>query len=125
MKLRPRGTYVQGPSGRGTVGLVTSCLFTLSICVYTAIHLNVFPRGTSWQLRYMKTVGWAMLGMFAPEFVLWRAITQWRVARKLSKERNKCLELEVPDVQTKTRTRWGLEHGFLAVMGGIVRSRHG
>jgi hypothetical protein len=75
--------YVPDPAGRGTVGLVSSCVLTLFLCVYTAIHLNVIPAGTSWRKRLLYQIGWAMLAMFAPEFVLWRAITQWRVARKL------------------------------------------
>ena len=67
--------YVPGPSSRGTIGLVTNCVLTLSLCVWTAIHLNVFPRGTTLRKRVLCQTAWAVLGMFAPEVVLWRAIT--------------------------------------------------
>src|SRR5438552_12080960 len=36
--------YVPNPTGRGTVGLLTSCALTLFLCVWTAIHINVFPK---------------------------------------------------------------------------------
>lgn len=35
------------PDGRGTFTLVSSCVFTLTICVYSAMHLNVPPRRES------------------------------------------------------------------------------
>ena len=71
--------YVPGPSGRGTVGLVTSCGLALTLCVWTAIHLNVFPTGTTLQTRVLRHMGWA-----APEIVLWRAITPWRVGPEIA-----------------------------------------
>lgn len=33
--------WIDDPDGRGTFTIVSSCVLTLSLCVYTAIHLNV------------------------------------------------------------------------------------
>ena len=136
--------WVSAPSGRGTFELVSSCVFTLVLCVWTALHLNVFPAGTSTSQRVLKKAMWALLALFAPEFVLWRAYSQWYVARQLYKERNKILddlyeaqdanrgqgdtEERIPaevshrrrrDSETEREgKRWCLEHGFFAVMGG-------
>jgi hypothetical protein len=122
--------YVPGPSGRGTVSLVTNCVVTLSLCVWTAVHLNVFPPGTTLRKRVLYQLGWAMLGMFAPEVVLWRAITQWRVARTVCRRRNELMnkavsiepaefsELKLPRPGRVSKP-WDLEHGFLLVMGGM------
>jgi len=73
-----------------------------------------------------------MLGIFAPEVVLWRAITQWRVARQVRDKRNELLDEVIklgskdassPDPKTANAPRdshhWELEHGFLVVMGGM------
>jgi hypothetical protein len=71
-----------------------------------------------------------MLGTFAPEIVLWRAITQWRVAREVRNKRNQ-LMTEAINKSTKSSSGstsanasrvyrpWELEHGFLVVMGGM------
>ena len=80
--------YVPDPSGRGTVGLVSSCVLTLSLCVWTAIHLNVFPPGTTWPRRTLYKISWALIGIFAPEIVLWRAVDQWDAARRLRSKIN-------------------------------------
>jgi len=39
--------WVPEPEGRGTVGLLWTCLSTLFICVWASLHLNVPPRGKS------------------------------------------------------------------------------
>jgi hypothetical protein len=90
---------------------------------------------------------WAMVALLAPEFVLWRAYSQWAMATKLYKERNKILdefyaenanrtqgdiEEGVSDAEyqqkmekAKQRKRWCLEHGYFAAMGGYVVSTKG
>jgi hypothetical protein len=62
------------PQFRGTFGILSSCLITISLCVWTALHLNipeydkhkkkVWPSRTSW-----RKTGWLILGLFAPEMV--------------------------------------------------------
>ena len=78
--------YVPDPSGRGTVGLILSCVVTLSLCVWTAIHMNVDPSRNKWR-RFLNKLVWVLLGILAPEFVLWRACSQWLSARELCKQR--------------------------------------
>lgn len=130
---QPPPVYVPGPSGRGTISLVSGCILTLFLCVCTAIHLNVFPAGTPWWSRYLHKFGWAVLGMFGPEIILWRAITELGVALRLRKERNEILRQQSRDTQShdgfggtevvrKEQTPWRVAHGFLAVMGGMVVS---
>lgn len=36
-----------GPTTRGTISLLLSCVLTLVLCVHTAVHLNVSAPGTS------------------------------------------------------------------------------
>jgi hypothetical protein len=70
---------------RGTVDILYTCLFTITLCVYTAIHINVPPRGASRRWRYLKKVKWTTIGVFAPELVLITAWYQFHQARRLRK----------------------------------------
>ena len=92
--------YVAGPSGRGTIGLLTTCILTLFACVWTAIHLNVFPRDSSWRERFIHKVGWTLLASFAPEVVVWRAISQWESARALRDRHNEILKGKCSEAAT-------------------------
>ena len=108
--------YVPGPSGRGTIGLVSTCVITLVLCVWTAIHLNIVPKQdrTRWR-RFVKKVKWAALALFAPEIVVWRAYSQWKTARWLRKERNEIIQrFNLPK-----RKEWTLPVAFYAAMGGF------
>src|SRR4051812_33110876 len=40
-------SWVSAPNIRGTSDILYSCLLTLFACIYTALHLNVPPRGTT------------------------------------------------------------------------------
>jgi hypothetical protein len=53
-----------------------------------------------------------VLALVAPEMVLWRAYTQWKNARQLCKLINALPERARPS------SRWTMENGFFAVMGG-------
>ncbi|KAM7213642.1 hypothetical protein V8F06_010963 [Rhypophila decipiens] len=35
--------WVQEPDGRGSFGILKSCVITLVLCMYTALHLNIPP----------------------------------------------------------------------------------
>jgi hypothetical protein len=64
-------------------------LFTLLLCVYTAIHLNVPPPDdTKFAFWRRKTTSVA-IAVFAPEIVVVNAFRQWRVARGFVKALNK------------------------------------
>ena len=71
------GTYIVHwePScrRRGTFDILSTCIITLLLCVWTAVHLNVSPPGTIWRSRLRK-VGWLVLALLAPEMV---AYTAW------------------------------------------------
>jgi hypothetical protein len=129
-------TFVWEPSGRGTVGLLTSCISTIILCVWTTIHINVFPARTRSARRSSSKVMWAIIALFAPEIVLMRALWQLDTARELRDQRNAILDQieatqgadgttvgDTSPSESNNRAkdkRWTLEHGFFAVMGGFV-----
>lgn len=89
--------FVSGPDGRGTLSLLFSCIFTLVLCVWSTVHLNL-PKPTESSLehtwRYLK---WSLLGIFGPEFVIWTAWRQHISARALANN-IKALQGSLPEV---------------------------
>lgn len=68
-------------NGRGTFSLVSSCLLTLVICVYSAMHLNVPPPRESRLQYWVRTIRWGFWGVFGPELVLFVAWKQYLSAK--------------------------------------------
>ncbi|KUJ17077.1 uncharacterized protein LY89DRAFT_550286, partial [Mollisia scopiformis] len=62
--------WVSSPGGRGTWEILYSCLFTLLLCVYTAIHMNVPPAGESKFAFWLRKTKWVAIAVFAPEIVV-------------------------------------------------------
>jgi hypothetical protein len=80
--------WVSEPLMRGTWRILYSCLFTLTLCVYTAIHLNIpKPRETVLEMIWRKTK-WVLTAIFAPEAVLYAAYAQWYVAKNTASHLN-------------------------------------
>ena len=79
--------WVQDPNtGRGTFSIVSSCLLTLSLCVYTAVHLNV-PRQNQTEFQgWLRTARWVAFGILAPEMVVYVAWRQFKSACALERE---------------------------------------
>ncbi|KAI9809494.1 MAG: hypothetical protein M1827_006800 [Pycnora praestabilis] len=133
--------WVPEPNGRGTWGVLSSCIFTLSLCVFTAIHLHVGPQGQTTAEYLLHKCKWVAIAIVAPEVTLYSAGKQWFSAARLSKKLNglagqcepdlKKIESKpfrsgsdtpsraVPFVSPK-RPNFGMMYGHFAVMGGFV-----
>lgn len=57
------------PNTRGTWNVLSSCLITLGLCLWTALHLNI-PQHKKDSSQKWRKVGWLVLGTLAPEMVL-------------------------------------------------------
>ena len=78
-------SFIKDPDGRGTISLVMSCLLTLLLCVWQALHLNVPRRGeTAWE-KIVTNILWITVGIYAPELVVFTAWRQWSSSKLLSK----------------------------------------
>lgn len=76
--------FQQQPDGRGTLTILFTCLGTLSLCVWSATHLDLPKRNESqngYTLRYLK---WSIVGLFGPELLIWVAWRQYLSARVLT-----------------------------------------
>ena len=77
--------WVDDPNGRGTFTIVSSCVLTLSLCVYTAIHLNVRHHRTTELQSWIETTKWVVFGILAPELVVFVAWRQYVSATALDR----------------------------------------
>ena len=77
-------TWIPEPNGRGTFTLLSSCLVTISLCVYSAIHLNLPQHGKHWA-QWRRKLLWLVVGLIAPEFVAYVAWQQRSEAKRLLK----------------------------------------
>ena len=73
-------------NNRSTITLLYNCLFTIFLCTWSAVHLNV-PGEKDTQLRtFLRKCKWMLIGVLAPEFVAIIAVTEWREASKLVRQ---------------------------------------
>jgi hypothetical protein len=77
--------YVSEPNVRGTTSLLISCVLTLALCVWSALHLNVPQYDASRLEMLLCNVRWIITGVYAPELVVFTAWRQWASARLLGK----------------------------------------
>ncbi|EMD85201.1 hypothetical protein COCC4DRAFT_66490 [Bipolaris maydis ATCC 48331] len=110
--------FVQEDNERDTISLLISCFATLGLCVYSAVHLNVPHKGEGNYRVLSKELQWCVLGLFAPELILY---TAWR---QLASARQLCFEIEnitMTETHMKDpKTPWTITHGLYASMGGFA-----
>ena len=92
-------TWQPEPTMRGTFGVLLTCLVTISLCIWTAIHLNISTHkgGLGQTLRKIK---WLAIGLLAPELVLFTAWYQYIKAKQTAEM-----------LTEYTKQRKDLEHG--------------
>ena len=85
----PAPSWKAPPNFRTTVDLVSSCVLTLVVCVWTAIHLNIQPynerrRRGGFAPYLWRRMWWMLMGLLAPELVLYTAWSQYIQARQVT-----------------------------------------
>lgn len=73
------------PNSRGTWSIISTCLITLALCLWTALHLNI-PEHRHTSSQKWRKLGWLTLGLLAPEMVVYTALEQRRTALRFTKE---------------------------------------
>ncbi|ETI21788.1 hypothetical protein G647_05857 [Cladophialophora carrionii CBS 160.54] len=81
-------SWQDSPNFRGTMDIIWSCLFTVFVCVWTAVHLNVpAPPTTDTTVRlWARRIKWVGNCCMVPEIVLLLAAGQWSFARACWRE---------------------------------------
>jgi hypothetical protein len=73
--------YVKGANLRGTLDLKISCLDTILLCGWTAVHPNVPAAPESKINEIGRKTLWMIMDAISPEFVLFLALEQFTAAR--------------------------------------------
>jgi hypothetical protein len=84
----PAAGWHPEPRTRGTFSILSSCLITMSLCIWTSLHLNL-PEHKKEHLQKYRKLGWMILGLIAPEMVVWNAWEQRKQMKEMSKEMQK------------------------------------
>ena len=144
----PTVGWVWDGNTRGTFGLVVTCVLTLSLCVHSAVHLNIPPPKESNLQSWLRTTKWVLLGILGPELVIftaWRqnmsARTLMRKIKEISDENTSKVNLlsrllsagidlfkqvdkhENQHEQMNPKTSWTVVEAFYAGMGGFTIDR--
>ena len=76
--------WVPEPHGRGTYSILWSCLATIFLCTWSALHLDIPNRHGRWFLLFRK-VRWMFIALIMPEFIAARSAIAFLMARNLLK----------------------------------------
>src|ERR1700722_8635375 len=74
--------WISEPSGRGTAGLLYTCLITIFLCVWSAMHINIPERNYSRTGNFFYKVFFAVFAIIAPEVVFLIAIDNYFFIRE-------------------------------------------
>lgn len=108
--------WVPKPDGRGTWSILWSCLVTIFICTWSALHLNVPKPRHSWSFLIVRKVMWSLAAATAPEYILWTSANDYFRARKT---------LRYLTLKQKQQD-WTMTHILFAFAGGFwVRTPNG
>ncbi|KAH4038915.1 hypothetical protein HBH92_154450 [Parastagonospora nodorum] len=91
------------PRYRGTYSILSSCIITIGLCVWTAVHLNV-PEHGKVVPQFWRKVKWLAIGLFAPEMVAWTAFQQRHEAQTICNELRDCVAQ--PPLPSILQTVW-------------------
>ena len=69
--------------GRGTWTILSTCIITLTLCVYTSLHLNVPAHKDSAASTFFMKAKYVVFGLLAPELIVFNAWRQRTVASSL------------------------------------------
>ena len=105
--IAPPVNWQPDASTRGTTDILSTCLITLGLCLWSALHLNIPQHGKSSRQKWYKC-GWLVLGLLAPEMVAYAAWVQLRAARTLN-SRMKLVLGEAPSCSLRDKF-WRLLH---------------
>lgn len=143
-------TWQPEPSTRGTWSILSVCIITTSLCVWTAVHLNIPPSDQK-HAPFWRKLYWLGVGLFAPEMVAYTAWYQRLAAAKGFKDIQKAVgqkpsvswvakllawfrrgnssELhagekpggaELATPSSQCQNDWTMTHAFYAYMGGFA-----
>ncbi|RDH14553.1 hypothetical protein M747DRAFT_300048 [Aspergillus niger ATCC 13496] len=104
-----RQGWTSQPSGRGTLDIIWACCFTMFLCSWSTLCINVPAPGDSSFKIFRRKLYLSALALLGPEFIFQIALSQWESACK-----------SVKDFEASGIKGWTMTHAFYADMGGYV-----
>ncbi|EED18926.1 hypothetical protein TSTA_126340 [Talaromyces stipitatus ATCC 10500] len=101
--------WVSEPDGRGTWGILSSCVLTIILCCWSSVYPNVPSRSDGEYKQFLYKFYLLSVGILGPEILLFIALGQWTSAR----------------ISKKGYTDWTMTHSFFADMGGFLLAAPG
>ena len=74
--------WVPEPDSRGTWSILWSCLVTIAICIWSALHLDVPKPRTSGIWIIIRKAMQSLVAAMVPEYILWKSANDYIRARK-------------------------------------------
>ena len=81
-------TWEPEPATRGTFNLLSSCIITLLLCVWSSVHLNLPRNDQGTKQKFLRRLPWIAIALVAPDYLIWIAWNQRKMAKMISKEVN-------------------------------------
>lgn len=78
----PDPRWVPNPDRRGTANILETCLFTIFLCTWTVLHLNVPAVGDGFAKRLVRKIKWMMITMMLPEWTFSIAMQERITAKR-------------------------------------------
>jgi len=101
--------WVQQPNNRGTIDIIRSCIFTIFLCSWTVLCLNIPADDERFIHLFTRKARWMALQIYGPEILLTFPLGQWASARR-----------SVQEFGRSGYPQWKSCHAFFADMGGVV-----
>lgn len=96
--------WVSGPTERGTLALVWSCVITIFACTWTVLHLNVPGRKDTSLTVTLRKLKWMVINILFPEFVFSKAVCDLRLALQELREFDDQLRRYRETIEWNTRS---------------------
>ncbi|KAI1421778.1 hypothetical protein F5Y12DRAFT_668383 [Xylaria sp. FL1777] len=101
--------WMSSPNSRGSIDIIWSSFFTISLCTWTTLCLNI-PHPNDSDLTVLLRKGkWMICAILLPEFVLIISAGQYALAR-----------MSVQHFRRLGHHHWTLRHSFFVDMGGFL-----
>jgi len=111
-RASPLQGWTDSPDSRGAIDIISSCIFTIFICVWSVLCVNIGPPEESAIAEFLQKLKLAFLCVLGPDYLLLLAVGQFESALK-SCHQFKSLNLP----------RWSLRHAFYANMEDLLYER--
>lgn len=100
--------WTSSPNVRGSIDILSSCIFTIFICIWSVLCVNIRPGGTLFEKIYPK-LKLSALTILGPDFLLLLVVGQWESACRSCRR-----------FKEGGNDGWSMRHAYYADMGGFV-----